>query len=78
MFSGRISKQDADRIYAAFNHVDDFGNLINNKGKIIEGTPGKKTIDSERMGPGSAEYGTQGTDNNFLQVLKNHRNARNK
>ena len=78
MFSGKVSPEDANKIYNAFSHVDDFGNLINNKGKIIEGIPGKKTIDSERMGPGSKEYGTQGADNNFLQVLKNHRDARNK
>lgn len=78
MFSGKVSPEDANKIYNAFSHVDDFGNLINNKGKIIEGIPGQKTIDAERMGPGSKEYGTQGADNNFLQVLKNHRDARNK
>lgn len=78
MFSGKVSTEDANKIYNAFNHVDDFGNLINNKGKIIEGIPGQKKIDTERMGPGSEEYGTQGADNNFLQVLKNHRNTRNK
>lgn len=78
MFSGKVTAEDAGKIYAAFSHVDDFGNLINNKGKIIEGIPGQKTIDSERMGPGSVEYGTQGADNNFLEVLINHRTGRNK
>lgn len=78
MFAGKISDRDRNNIYAAFNHIDDFGNLINGQGKIIEGIPGKKEIDSARMGPGSKEYGTEGASVNFVQVLKNHRDSHNK
>lgn len=78
MFAGKISDRDRNNIYAAFNHIDDFGNLINGKGQIIEGIPGKKEIDSDRMGPGSKEYGTEGASVNFVQVLKNHRDSHNK
>lgn len=78
MFAGKISNQDRRNIYAAFNHIDDYGNLINGKGKIVEGIPGKKEIDKARMGSGSKEYGTEGTANNFLQVLKNQRDSHSK
>lgn len=78
MFAGKITNQDRANIYAAFNHIDDFGNLINGQGKIVDGIPGKKEIDKTRMGPGSKEYGTEGTANNFLQVLKNQRNSHSK
>lgn len=78
MFAGKITNQDRTNIYAAFNHIDDYGNLINGKGKIVEGIPGKKEIDKARMGSGSKEYGTEGTANNFLQVLKNQRDSHSK
>lgn len=79
IFSGKaISEKDKNNAYAAFNHIDDYGNLLNKEGNIIKGTGGKKEIAKERLGNGSEEYGTKGTFNNFTQVLKNHKDGLNK
>lgn len=75
---GNVKNIDKDNIYTAFNRVDDYGNVLNKKGKKVKTIAGTKQIDQERRGQGSEEYGTKGTFDNFIQVLNNHRNNLNK
>ena len=76
IFAGKVNKQDQHNLYGTFSHVDDYGQLIDKEGKPIDTVNMKKEINAERLGPGSQEYGTQGADNNFIQVLKNYQNNR--
>lgn len=75
---GNAKDIDKNNIYTAFNRVDDYGNVLNKKGEKIQTVPGTKNINTGRRGQGSSEYGTQGTFDNFLQVLNNHRRDLNK
>lgn len=78
IFSGKVSEKDKNNLYGAFTHIDDYGQLIDKNGKPIDTINMDKEISAERRGPGSQEYGTEGTDNNFIQVLKNHKDSLSK
>ena len=74
IFDGKVTKQNQAWLYQAFTHIDDYGRLIDKEGKAIDTISMKKEIDKTRLGSGSKEYGTEGAENNFIEVLKNHRN----
>ena len=74
IFGGKVTKQNQAWLYQAFTHIDDYGRLIDKEGKAIDTISMKKEIDKTRLGSGSKEYGTEGAENNFVEVLKNHRN----
>ena len=74
IFAGNVSKRDQNNLYGAFTHINDYGQLIDHSGKPVKTIDMEKEISTERLGKGSKEYGTEGADNNFIQVLKNHKN----
>ena len=74
IFAGKVSERDQNNLYGAFTHINDYGQLIDRSGKPVKTIDMEKEISAERLGKGSKEYGTEGADNNFIQVLKNHKN----
>lgn len=78
IFSGKVSERDQNNLYGAFTHINDYGQLIDRNGKPINTIDMEKEISAERFGKGSEEYGTEGTDNNFIQVLKKHKDILSK
>ena len=78
IFSGKVSERDQNNLYGAFTHINDYGQLIDRNGEPINTIDMEKEISAERFGKGSEEYGTEGTDNNFIQVLKKHKDILSK
>lgn len=74
IFAGKVSERDQNNLYGAFTHINDYGQLIDRSGKPVKTIDMEKEISADRLGKGSQEYGTEGADNNFIQVFKNHKN----